>query len=185
MRRSSLLGIILLCFLVPVGWRYLYFKGEIPVNGNVLREVYPNWCFTHSQLSKGRIPLWSPYKDMGEPYLADPKSLAAYPLSWVLCKIESFPNFLKAWYLFHTLLAALFAGMLCFRWYSNKPAAFICASMAAFNGFLMAHGPYINLFASAAWLPAVWYFHSKKSWRFLGRFVWPCNGWRGIRPSAF
>jgi hypothetical protein len=169
---SELAGaVILLSLMVPLGWHWLYFKGEVPVNGNVLREVYPNWRVTHDQLNDGRWPLWNPYKDMGEPYLADPKSLAAYPLSWALTEVSSFSNFLKGWFLFHTILAAFFAGTLSLRWFRSTPAALISASMAAFNGFFMAHGPYINLFASAAWLPAVWYFHSRGSWRLLGTCV--------------
>ena len=76
--------------------------------------------------------------------------------------------FLQAWFLFHTILAAFLAGALSLRWFRSAPAAVISASMAAFNGFFMAHGPDINLFASAAWLPAVWYVHSQKSWRLLG-----------------
>ena len=112
--------------------------------------------------------MWNPYKDMGEPCLADPKSLAAYPLSWALAGVSSFSNYLKGWFLFHTILAAFFAGALSLRWFRSAPGALISASMAAFNGFFMAHGAYINFFASAAWLPAIWYFHSRKSWRLLG-----------------
>src|SRR5437764_915411 len=137
-RREVAVGILVLGLLIPLSWRWLYFKGETPVNGNVLREVYPNWCFSHALLSKGHWPLWNPYRDMGEPHLADPKTMAAYPLSWILASVNHFCSFLQAWFFFHTLLAALFAAAISWRWHRHGPAAGVTALMAGFNGFFMA-----------------------------------------------
>src|SRR5579864_6507270 len=151
--REAMTATVLFSLLTVLCWRQLFFLDRVPVNGNVLRETYPNWCVTHAFLRAGRLPLWNPYRDMGEPHLADPKTMAGYPVSWLMAGFSRFLSFLKGWIYLHTLLAGLFAGLLCRRWFGDTPGAYVCATVAAFNGFVTAHTPYINLFASAAYLP--------------------------------
>jgi len=105
--RSHAGAVIVFRLLVLLTWLPLYMRHQVPINGNVLREVYPNWSVTHSALRQGRLPLWNPNRDMGEPHWADPKTLAAYPLSWLFVGVSDFSKFLQGWIFVHTLLAVL------------------------------------------------------------------------------
>ncbi len=134
-----------------------------------MREVYPNWVMTQSQIRNFQFPLWCSNKNMGEPYLADPKSLAGNPLRWILAFMTpSFLNFLRAWALFFSLFAAYFTYRLVRLRGASSAAAWTGAILASLNGFFMAHLSYPNLFASAACIPAVAYFLLSRRWIGLG-----------------
>lgn len=140
--------------LFVLSWPFLFARGRVPVNGNVLREVYPNWVLTQNRIVARQVPLWNPHKNMGEPHLADPKTLAAYPVRWLLTFVApSFLAFFRLWVAFHTLLAGYFSYRLGRRVGLGAPSAVTGAVVASFNGFFMAHAVYPNLFAVAAILP--------------------------------
>lgn len=161
-----------LAALFVLSWPFLMAKGRVPVNGNVLREVYPNWVLTQNAIRAGEVPLWNPYKNMGEPHLADPKTLAAYPIRWILAFVApSFLSFFRLWVTFHTGLVLLFTYWLCRRYGLSEPAAGAGAILAGFNGFFMAHAVYPNLFAAVAYGPAILYYLARRSWKRMGMML--------------
>lgn len=145
----------------------MFLDGQIPINGNVIREDYPNWQLSRMSGQALRLPLWNPYRNMGEPHLADPKTTALYPPFWAFLPFK-YLNFFRAWILLHTALAAFFMGRLAYRWFGDAKASLAAAFIAGFNGFFMAHGYYPNLFASAAYFPAVLYWQDADSPACLG-----------------
>jgi len=155
--------------LTFVAWLNLFLKGQVPIDGNVLRLFYPNWVFLHTH-PPGLLdwPVWNPGRDMGEPFLADPQSLAAYPPMWILCRLAGFETFVRLWILGHTLLAAYFMRKWMLHLTNDHAAASAAAVVIAFNGYFVAHGTLFNHFAAAAWVPAVLYFFWSGSWIGLG-----------------
>ena len=154
---------LIVCFvlglLTVLAWPNLFLNGQVPVDGNVLRLFYPNWAFLHAHPpAPWHVPLWNPHRNMGEPFLADPQSLASYPPMWVLCRLPDYLSFMRLWILGHTLLAAYFTRKWVLRLSGDSAAATVSAIVIAFNGYFVAHGTLPNHFAAAAYLPAVLYF---------------------------
>jgi len=148
-----------LLILVPLTWPHLFFKGQVPVDGNTLRLFYPSWTFLHAHPpTLFHWPLWNPFRNMGEPFLADPQSLAAYPPMWFLCRVPSYLNFVRLWILGHTLLAGYFMGKWVLRLTDDIAASVVAAIVVALNGYFMAHGTLPNHFAAAAYVPMAFYF---------------------------
>jgi hypothetical protein len=161
--------ILVLVLLTFVAWPNLFLKGQAPIDGNVLRLFYPNWVFLHAH-PPGLFdwPLWNPSRDMGEPFLADPQSLAAYPPMWVLCRLAGFETFVRLWILGHTLLVGFFMRKWMLQLTNDAAAAAAATVVIAFNGYFVAHGTLLNHFAAAAYVPAILYFFGSGSWIGLG-----------------
>jgi hypothetical protein len=151
--------LFVLLLLTVLAWPDLFVKGQVPVDGNVLRLSYPDWAFLHAHPPTfQQWPLWNPNRDMGEPFLADPQSLAAYPPVWLLCRLPSYLGYTRLWVLGHTLLAAWFMRKWMLRLGGDSVAALGSAFVIAFNGYFLAHGTLLNHFAAAAYCPIVFYF---------------------------
>jgi hypothetical protein len=135
----------------------------VPVDGNVIAESYPNWIMSRSLGAGSLLPAWNPWRDMGEPFLADPKTMAVYPVMRLLCGLSEFPAFLRTWVVLHTLLAAFFLGALAWRLHKSMAAAATAAVLAGFNGTFTGRVIFPNQFAAAAWLPAILYFQQELS----------------------
>jgi hypothetical protein len=149
---------------IVLAWPHLFFRGQIPVDANIIRGFYPNWAFLHGHsptLWKG--PLWNPYRDMGEPFFADPQTLAAYPPMWFLCRLSSYLEFTRCWVIIHSLLAAYFMRAWVMRATGDPVAGLAAAVVAAFNGYWMAHVTFPNHFAAAAYIPAIFYFFETRN----------------------
>jgi len=156
---GALLGILLLALV----WRRLLLQGLVPIDGQTISFAYPTWEVLRGFLEAGRLPLWNPYRNLGEPLLADPQSLAAYPLFWLLAPLRGFGGFLSCWVILHSALAAGFVAALARRWYGDLSACAAAATLVALNGFFTARLTFPNHFAAAAWLPALLYFQAVNS----------------------
>src|SRR4029077_18714175 len=148
----------LLGFVFLLGWRPLFFSGKVPVDGNFLRLFYPNWTFSRLSVTPLHWPLWNPFRNMGEPFLADPQTMAVYPVSWLLTQVWNFHASLCAWVVIHTAIAALFTAKLANRWYGDSCAAWIAAAVIGLNACFTSRISIPNHFASAAYIPMAFYF---------------------------
>jgi hypothetical protein len=185
MKRWSRLYAFSAVILTVVAWPHLFIKGQVPVDGNTLRLFYPNWVFLHSHPpSLWHWPLWNPFRNMGEPFLADPQSLAAYPPMWLLCRVPDYLDFTRLWVLGHTLLAGYFIGKWVLGLTNDLVAAFVAAIVMVFNGYFMAHGTLPNHFASAAYVPAALYFFESDRVIALG-FTLALQWLAGFPPFSF
>ncbi|MCU0293820.1 MAG: YfhO family protein [Thermoanaerobaculaceae bacterium] len=142
---------------LALAWPELLLRGLLPVTGDVLTFSFPAWRLTRDALASGHLPLWTSLKSMGEPLLADPQSMAAYPVFWVLAPFGGFDAFLRLWVLVHTALAAGFLGLLVYRRRCDAQAAALAAVLGGLNGFLASHATFPNQLAAAAWVPACLY----------------------------
>ncbi|MBI5244787.1 MAG: hypothetical protein HY922_14050 [Elusimicrobia bacterium] len=156
------IAILLAATALCAAWRPLLLKGLVPMDGNMIALSYPHWAMARS-IPLMPPPSWNPYRNLGEPYLADPQTMALYPPMRLLSAFASFQGFMAIWVVFHSLLAAAFLGALAWRRHADLPAAAAAAALAAFNGFFASRVTFLNHFASAAWLPAALYFQHLKS----------------------
>jgi len=149
--------------LLVAGWHRLFLNRLVPIDGNTLTFSFPTWriLLTHRDLLQ--LPLWNPYRNLGEPLLADPQTTAGYPLFWLLSALPRYVDFVSGWVTAHTLIAALFMGLLALRLYGERAASAAAAVVAGLNGFFTARLTFLNHFASAAWLPAILYFQTVRS----------------------
>lgn len=152
-------ALVVLC----AAWTPLLLKGLVPLDGNVIAESFPNWSMTRRLSADSLLPAWNPWRGMGEPFLADPKTMAAYPVMGLLRGLSQYSYFLRAWVVFHTLLAAFFLGALAWRLHRCLPAAAVAAALAGLNGAFTGRVIFPNQFAAAAWLPAMLYFQQELS----------------------
>ena len=131
-----------------------------PLTGSVLfeRDIHLVW---HPQVegfvravSGGAWPLWDPGPGFGQPLLADPSAMIAYPPTWL--------NLVMPPWLYYTVfalahLAWTTAGvfLLARRWRYSPAAAATAASLWGLSGPLLSLVSLWHHYASAAWIPWV------------------------------
>jgi hypothetical protein len=166
--REGLAAVLVGALLLLLAWRRLFVDGQIPTDGNLITLSFPHWQLSRGFLSLLEWPLWNPWRNLGEPYLADPQTLVLYPPFWLLAPVRGFAAFMSLWVLGHSTLAGYFA----WRWAredrGDLAAAATAATIVALNGFFTARVTFPNHFAAAAWLPAVLYFQTRHRWVALG-----------------
>jgi hypothetical protein len=149
-------------------WRPLLVGGLIPVDGNLMTLSFPHWARLRAALAAGRLPLWDPTRDLGEPWLSDPQAMVLYPPMWLGAAFGSFAGFLRYWIVLHSLLAAGFAGALARRRLREPAAAAAAALVYAAGGSFLARATFPNHLAAAAWMPAVLLAQDLRSPRLVG-----------------
>lgn len=162
------MALLLPALVLAVALRRLLFQGLIPLDGNLLTLSYPHWALTREFLLSGTLPLWNPFYDLGEPYLADPQTMALYPGFWLLAPLARFAPFLALW----TVLHGALAGGAAWRWaresWNDDAAAATAALGVACSGTLLARVTFPNHFAAAAWIVPALYLHARGRWTALG-----------------
>jgi hypothetical protein len=154
--------------LLLVAWQRLFVRGLVPIDGWTITSAYPTWALLHAYLEAGVLPLWNPYRNLGEPLLADPQSMAVYPVFWALAPLSGYTSFVGAWVAVHTALASGFAAALAKRWYVEPAGALAAGIAMGLSGFFTARLTFLNHFAAAAWLPALIYLQSRQRPAALG-----------------
>ena len=179
--------IMLLCALFTVAfllvWQRILFFGLVPSDGNSLIHSFPGWKLLRGYLLEGRLPLWDTLRNMGEPFLADPQKLAAYPVNWLLCLLPDYFIYVEAWVMLHTAVCAVFAALAAYLLFKDRYAACLAALLFCFNGFYAARVTMLNPFAVASWFPAVIYFQLKRSYAGMGCALAMC--WLAGYPPFF
>jgi hypothetical protein len=146
-----------------MAWPHLFWKGQIPIDGQVLRVFFPNFAFLKTHLAGlDGWPLWNPHRNMGEPFLADPVTMTAYPPMWILSQLASLLPFFQLWTLFHSLLAGLFMALWVFRRTESWPSACGSAAVIMINGFFISRLTQPHHFASASYIPGIFFAFNHK-----------------------
>jgi hypothetical protein len=138
-------------------WKKALLQGLVPADGNTLLMAYPNWRIGAGFFRQAVLPLWDPFRNLGEPFLADPQTAILYPLTW-LSFLGGWPAYFKLWITAHTLLAGSFGYLLAEKLFKDREAALTAGLLAAFNGLMIARSSIPGHFAALAWLPAAAYF---------------------------
>lgn len=117
---------------------------------------YPAFAYAAETIKAGRLPLWNPYTNCGEPFISDPAYLWYQPgaVAAALLRTSSFEGYMLFWagiwawsgYGAFLLAAVLGAGPL---------GSFVAAVSFSFSGFFVGHGQHVPYVVTAAWFPWV------------------------------
>ena len=113
----------------------------------------PLWRMTFGEWSAGRIPLWNPYENLGQPLLANPTAAVCYPGQLLFLLPLPFLEAFKVYIVGHVLLAAAAAYRLARAFKSTRAAAVVCALAYAFSGTVLMQHTNPPFLVGAAWLP--------------------------------
>ncbi|MFA6435015.1 MAG: YfhO family protein [Elusimicrobiales bacterium] len=156
-RRAITLAFLALSVYFLIFWRKLFFCGVVPADANTLLAYYPGWRIGKMFFNGALLPLWDPFRNLGEPFLADPQTSILYPLTW-LSFLGGWADYVRLWTAAHTLLAGVSAYLLAKRLFGDGEAALTAAILAAFNGMMIARSSIPGHFAALSWMPAAAYF---------------------------
>ncbi len=114
---------------------------------------YPLYEYVQSELAAGRLPLWNPYENLGQPLAANPTTAVFYPGKLIFFLPFDYTT-LYGWFVSgHVLLAAFFAYRLAKAWRCSTEAAILAGICYAFGGnvfFQHSNAPFL---IGAAWFP--------------------------------
>ncbi|WP_395139168.1 YfhO family protein [Armatimonas sp.] len=128
------------------------FRGRVLFYGDLSLYFLPQLDFQRSELLAGRIPLWNPYINCGQPFVGNPQTWPLYPSSLLLLIFEAArANAIST--LLHVLWAGL--GMLVFlRQQKLTPVAATLGAVAfAFGGAFVSKVQFPNMLQAMSWLP--------------------------------
>ncbi len=114
---------------------------------------YPLLKFVQDQWAAGRVPLWNPYENLGQPLAANAPSSVFYPGKLIFLLPVSYAWAYKLYILGHVLLAAATAYRLARHAGTSVAAAGCCALSYAFCGNVLMQYCNVVFLVGAAWLP--------------------------------
>ncbi len=124
----------------------------------VLRDTFFEFRFLYDfareNLLNGIIPLWNPYSNCGQPFIANPQSAFFYPLNWIYYLLDFHPA--STLFIFiHLLLAGTFMYAFIKPIVKSSRLSFFGGLVYMLNGLLVSRIEFLSEFASLAWLPAI------------------------------
>jgi hypothetical protein len=136
----------------------LFFFSGIPGFRDGAHFYAPLFQYLYDEVSAGRLPLWNPYENLGQPLAANPTTAFFYPVTLftlgiaVLFQID--PLAMYAGYAAGHFLLAMF---LCYRlarcWGCSREASALAALCYAFSGNVLFQWNNVPFLVGAAWLP--------------------------------
>lgn len=128
------------------------FGGQAYFDGDLYSQFVPMRIFLKSCVTQGHPPLWCPYLLGGQPFLADPNTMSAYPFTYLLLPLP-IPYGFSVFYFLHFLLMAW--GM--YYWARtlglSQESGLLAGLLLAFSGFSWWEIIHPSLFAAFAWMP--------------------------------
>jgi hypothetical protein len=112
---------------------------------------YPYFKLIAREWSEGRIPLWNPYENCGEPLLANPTASVLYPGK--LLFLLPYPIAYKAYLLGHVILGWVFCYLAAGRFGAGRWGCAFAATAYAFSGFELFQIYNAVFLVGGAWLP--------------------------------
>ena len=95
---------------------------------------YPLFQYVQEEWAAGRVPLWNPYENLGQPLAADATSSVFYPGKLIFALPIGFAWAYKLYILAHVLLAAWAAYRLARHFGASVAAAGICCALLRLLG---------------------------------------------------
>ncbi|MDR0337323.1 MAG: YfhO family protein [Planctomycetaceae bacterium] len=137
---------------------FLLFFGGIPGFRDGAHFYAPLFQYLYNEVTAGRLPLWNPYENLGQPLAANPTTAFFYPVTLFTLGISVLFRFdpLAAYtgYVAGHLLLALF---LCYRlarcWGCSREASTFAALCYTLSGNVLFQWNNVPFLVGAAWLP--------------------------------
>ena len=143
---------LLYLFLPLLAFAPTILRGRVFFTNDLLGQFGPWWVFFRRSLASGEFPLWNPWTFGGQPFAADPQSMAFYPLlypfllfpvGWGLTLFLGFHLGLAAWGMDYWLKALRL----------ESPPRVLGACLYALSGFFWVELIHLPVLAAAAWFP--------------------------------
>lgn len=128
-------------------------RGEVPVLRDHADYFQPLRWFTAMELREGRLPLWNPYNQSGEAWLANPQTGVFYPPQWLFLVLP-FATAYVVYLMLHVALLGWGAYLLFARW-TSREAAMVGAVALMLSGPALSLLDVSNNLATFAWIPLV------------------------------
>lgn len=137
---------------------FLVFFCGIPGFRDGAHFYAPLFQYLYDEVAAGRLPLWNPYENLGQPLAANPTTAFFYPITLFTLGISVFfqidPLTAYSGYVGGHFLLALF---LCYRlarcWGCSRESATLVSFCYAFSGNVLFQWNNVPFLVGAAWLP--------------------------------
>jgi hypothetical protein len=116
--------------------------------------AFPNISFQRECFWRGELPMWNPYSNCGQPFLAQWGTMTLYPGSLIYLLLP-LPWSLGVFSLAHVWLGGLGMYLLTRRWTETNFAAALAGTLYVFNGIMFASFAWPNYLATLGWMPFV------------------------------
>ena len=150
---KSLIPLALLAGLFCWVFAEALFGSGVFVFRDAGHYYYPLLKFVRDQWLCGRVPLWNPYENLGQPLAANATACVFYPGTALLLLPIDYAWAYKLLILGHVLLAAWSAYRLAREAKSSREAAALAAISYAFSGSVLFQYTNLPFLIAAAWLP--------------------------------
>ena len=161
-------GLLLLFAMVLWFGHEMVWGGKVPFSRDLGIFFYPMRYRLAESLKAGELPLWDHRMAMGFPLLANFQSGTFYPPHFLFVLVPFFAA-IQFLFLFHYLVAATGAYVLCRRWNYPPYLALIGAMLFTLGGTVVSLTNLLNHFQAAVWLPWVIFFWERslerRSWK--------------------
>jgi len=146
---------VLVCVAGLFAWVFFdaLFAGEMFCFRDAAHYYYPLFQFIQEQWAAGRVPLWNPYENLGQPLAGNPTASVFYPGKLIFALPLDYAWAYKCYVMAHVLLAAWAAYRLARRFCASIEAAACCAISYAFSGNVLYQYCNVVFLVGAAWLP--------------------------------
>ena len=129
---------------------------------DLVTQVLPGYEFSAYELHKGRLPLWDPYSQGGQPMVGQMQYSLAYPLHWLFLVIPLDNGWLREsalhwYYILIRCWIALAMYALC-RSLNRSEAASIAAGLIYTLGGIEINADWPQMVHATAWAPLVFLF---------------------------
>jgi hypothetical protein len=151
---SRLIVLTLIVCLFVILFSGAIFGGGMFAYRDAAHFYYPLFQFERDEWAAGRVPLWNPYENLGQPLAADASSSVFYPGKLIFALPLDYAWAYKIYILGHVLLAAALAYRAARHFKASVAAAGICAISYAFSGNVLFDYCNVVFLVGAAWLPA-------------------------------
>lgn len=131
--------------------------------------AYPNIAFQRDCLWRGELPLWNPYSNCGQPFLAQWGTMTLYPGALIYLLLP-LPWSLSMFCFVHVWLGGF--GMYCLtrRWTNSAFGGALAGTAYVFNGINFASFVWPNYLVTLGWMPFV-VLLAERAWREGGRWI--------------
>jgi hypothetical protein len=150
------LSLLVLTAMVMWFTEDVIINGAVPFFRDLATYFYPLRFILAQGLQKGELPLWDTHLAAGFPVAANPQSGVFYPPHLVFLFLPFFVA-VRFLFIFHYLVAAWGAHVLCRSWRYPTYLSVVGAVLFAFGGLTVSLSNLLDHFQSAVWLPWVIY----------------------------
>ncbi len=155
-QEAGVTGLLLAVLTVVFFWAQLV-RGQVLYWGDIGLYFLPMTSFLRENLRAGHLPLWNPLLLCGTPFVGNPQTWPAYPLSWLLPFVSA-GRFLNLTAAVHVWLAGCGTFLFLRRAESlGVRASLIGAVVFAFGGQIVSKEQFPNMVQAIAWLPWILY----------------------------